>query len=197
MTGSKWRILVADDHADTRELYAAVLSLMHFTVTTEANGADALAICQAEPPHVLVADLRMPQMNGYELLDALRAQEFTRDIPAIATSASPDEEARALAHGFEVFCAKPCDPQRLTLTVVSLLLKHAVAPSADSAAMPTAVQVRPSSDGLWWGVWHGHQLVSRWTSEFSARDAARVFSEAQEIPLDLVPLPGRRGESGT
>jgi CheY-like chemotaxis protein len=107
-----WRVVVADDHADTRDLYAEVLALMHFEVASAANGADALAICRAEPPHVVIADLRMPKVNGYELLDELRRDERTRGIPVIATSASLGEEARALAHGFEAFCAKPCDPQR-------------------------------------------------------------------------------------
>ena len=191
-----WRVVVADDHADTRDLYAEVLALMHFTVATADNGADALALCLADPPHVVVADLRMPKMNGYELLDALRDHELTRHIPAIATSASLSEESRAVAHGFEAFCAKPCDPQRLTLMVVSVLLKHAApaAPMPISAVISAPVQVRPSADGLWWGVWHGHQLVSRWTSEFSARDAARVFSQSHDVPLDLHPLPGRRGD---
>ena len=193
-----WRVVIADDHADTRDLYAEVLALMHFEVATAANGADALALCRDNPPHVLVADLRMPKMNGYELLDALRDHPHTSHIPAIATSASLGEEARALAHGFESFCAKPCDPQRLTLSVVSLLLKHAAAAPAGGVAIAQApVQVRASSDGLWWGVWHGHKLVSRWTSEFSARDAARVFSEAHDLPLDLVPVPGRRPDDGS
>ena len=193
-----WRVVIADDHVDTRDLYAEVLALMHFSVATAANGADALAMCLAEPPHVVVADLRMPKLNGYELLDALREHEHTRGIPAIATSASLSEEARALGHGFESFCAKPCDPQKLTLSVVSVLLKHAVAaPIAGIAVADLPVQVRASSDGLWWGVWHGHQLVSRWTSEFSARDAARVFSETRNLPLDLVPLPGRRPDDGS
>jgi len=193
-----WRVVVADDHADTRDLYAEVLALMHFNVATAANGADALALCLAEPTHVLVADLRMPKMNGYELLAALREHPHTSAIPAIATSASLGEEARALEHGFESFCAKPCDPQRLTLSVVSLLLKHAAtAPVGAVAIGHPPVQVRASSDGLWWGVWHGHQLVSRWTSEFSARDAARVFAETRDLPLDLVPLPGQRPDDGS
>jgi CheY-like chemotaxis protein len=195
MPGPTWRIVVADDHADTRDLYAEVLSLMQFGVVTAANGEDALALCLAERPHALVADLRMPKMNGYELLEALRRHDETRGLPAIATSASVDEEQRALSHGFEAFCAKPCDPQRLTLSVVAVLLKHAVAEKRDGPdELP--VQVRASSDGLWWGVWHGPQLVSRWTSEFSARDAARVFSDTRDVPLDLVPFPGRRGTRG-
>ena len=128
-------MIVADDHTDSRDLYAEVLSLMHFEVRTAANGADALALCLERAPDVVVADLRMPQMNGYELLDALRGDPRTRHVPAIATSASPSEEDRALAHGFEVFCGKPCDPQRLTLAVVSILLKHAVSqPAADPRA---------------------------------------------------------------
>ena len=190
-----WRVIVADDHADTRDLYGAVLALMHFDVRTAANGADALALAQELPPHVVVADLRMPQMNGYELLDALRADSRTQHVPVIATSASLGEEARALAQGFEAFCPKPCDPQRLTLAVVSVLLKHAdaVAPVENEL---TPVQVRGSADGQWWGVWHGHRLISRWTSEFSARDAARVFSEISNVPLDLVPLAGHRSEKG-
>ena len=198
MPQSTWRVVVADDHADTRDLYAQVLALMQFDVATAANGADALALCLAEPPHVLVADLRLPKMNGYELFDALREHEETRHIPVIATSASLGEEARALGHGFESFCAKPCDPQKLTLTVVSVLLKHTVAAAGATVAVgDLPVQVRASSDGLWWGVWHGHQLVSRWTSEFSARDAARVFSETRELPLDLIPPPGRRPDDGS
>jgi CheY-like chemotaxis protein len=131
MPGTTWRIVVADDHADTRDLYAEVLSLMHFTVATAANGQDALALCLADRPHAVVADLRMPKMNGYELLEAMRQHDETRDIPAIATSASPEEEQRALSSGFESFCAKPCDPQRLTLAVVAVLLRRAVADKSE------------------------------------------------------------------
>ena len=190
MTGPTWRVVVADDHTDTRDLYAQALSLMHFDVTTAASGEDALALCVARPPHVVVADLRMPKMNGYELLVALRSNPITRDVPAIATSASLSEEPRALSQGFETFCAKPCDPRKLTLAVVSVLLRHAAAVPAGMPYAP-AVRVQASLDGLWWGVWHGHQLVSRWTSEFSARDAARVFSEARGVPLDLESPPDR------
>jgi CheY-like chemotaxis protein len=89
-------ILVVDDDADVREGLCDLLVEEGFSVASAANGADALDhLRQPCLPDVVVLDLRMPKMDGYEFLKCRQADEKLRDVPVIVVSATPD------VHGFE------------------------------------------------------------------------------------------------
>ncbi len=112
------RVLLADDNADMREYVARLLS-EHFSVETVTDGASALARARAEPPDLILSDVMMPGMDGYQLLRALRAGELTRDIPVIFLSARAGEESRieGLSAGADDYLIKPFSARELLARV--------------------------------------------------------------------------------
>lgn len=86
-------VLIADDNADLRAYLQRLLS-SHYTVETAVNGIDALQKAFAAPPDLVLTDVMMPELDGFGLLDRLRADERTRTIPILLLSARAGEEAR-------------------------------------------------------------------------------------------------------
>ena len=92
--GKRARILLADDNRDMREYVQRLLS-RKFSVTAVADGQEALASARENPPDLVLTDVMMPRMNGFELLRALRSDESTAAIPILMLSARAGEEAEA------------------------------------------------------------------------------------------------------
>jgi CheY-like chemotaxis protein/anti-sigma regulatory factor (Ser/Thr protein kinase) len=117
------RILVVDDEVDARDLLRVVLESAGADVTVAASGADALRLLSEQRFDVLVADIAMPEQDGYSLLRAVRAlpTEAGR-IPAIAVTAyaSTVDRELALNVGFDRHVAKPVDPARLVAAVAGV-----------------------------------------------------------------------------
>jgi CheY-like chemotaxis protein len=117
--------LVVDDHEDTRELVQLWLESRGVKVRAAASARDALAIISAEPVHLLVSDLEMPEQDGYSLIKAIRAlpDESKARIPALALSGLSSAHARmtAIEAGFDVHLPKPCDSNELLATVAILV----------------------------------------------------------------------------
>jgi CheY-like chemotaxis protein/nitrogen-specific signal transduction histidine kinase len=118
------RVLVVDDQADARELAARVLDDASAQVRTAASSADALRIVEEWTPHVLVTDVGMPDVDGYQLLRSIRALDPERGgrTPAIALTAfaRSEDRTRALRSGFLAHVPKPVDPSELVATVASV-----------------------------------------------------------------------------
>jgi CheY-like chemotaxis protein len=116
-------ILVVDDHADARDLMQLVLGNRSARVVCAANAQEALALVESERPHVLVSDISMPVVDGYELLRRVRELGAARggDVPAIALTAfaCSEDRARALRAGFVAHLAKPVEPLELVATIAS------------------------------------------------------------------------------
>lgn len=103
------RIVVVDDQLDSRELVERLLSKRGAIVIACADGRTALEAVVTHAPSLLVADIAMPEMDGWSLIE--RVRELPRQVPAIAVSAyaRPEDRDRALASGFAGYCAKPLD----------------------------------------------------------------------------------------
>ena len=104
-----WRVLVVDDQRENLELSAAILGLRGAEVKLVDNGIDALAIVHDFNPTVILLDLAMPEMDGWELVKALRASESSKRVPIIAVSVrlgSRDDQKAAEA-GFDGYISKP------------------------------------------------------------------------------------------
>jgi PAS domain S-box-containing protein len=112
------RILLADDNADMRD-YVTRLLEDHWTVEVAADGNAALARARAAPPDLILSDVMMPGLDGYQLLQALRADERTRGIPVIFLSARAGDEARieGLSAGADDYLVKPFSARELLARV--------------------------------------------------------------------------------
>jgi signal transduction histidine kinase/ActR/RegA family two-component response regulator len=117
-------ILVVDDEPDAREMLLEILGAAGARVTAAASGPEALRILQGARPHVMVSDIGMPEMNGYELLRRVResAQPHVSKLPAVALTAYTriEDEHKALASGFNAFQRKPIELAALLETVATL-----------------------------------------------------------------------------
>lgn len=116
------RVLLADDNADMRE-YVRRLLAGRYQVETAADGEAALAAARARRPDLVLTDVMMPRLNGFELLAALRSQSDTRTIPVIMLSARAGEEARVegLDAGADDYLIKPFSARELLARVASQL----------------------------------------------------------------------------
>jgi PAS domain S-box-containing protein len=118
------KILVVDDEADARDLVRHVLAGCAAEVFTASMAEDALELIERERPHVLVSDIGMPNVDGYELLKRVRTLGAARggNLPAIALTAfaRSEDRTRALRAGFLVHVSKPVEPSELVATVASV-----------------------------------------------------------------------------
>jgi PAS domain S-box-containing protein len=117
---SEGRVLFADDNADMREYVTRVLR-ERFTVQAVANGLEALEAIPEFEPDLVLSDVMMPRLDGYELLAAMRANEKLRAIPMILLSARAGEEARieGLESGANDYLIKPFSARELLARVSS------------------------------------------------------------------------------
>jgi CheY-like chemotaxis protein len=104
-------VLVVDDDSDGREIMAIVLTYDGFLTTTAGSGEEALAVVAQQRPDLILVDVRMPGMNGYDFAATIKGNAATRDIPIIMMSALSDREARApcMEAGAADYLAKPMD----------------------------------------------------------------------------------------
>ncbi len=113
-------IVVVDDQADSREMLGTLLEQRGARVRQCADAESALALLTAQPFDVLIADIAMPEVDGYELIRRLRLQGNA--IPAIAVTAfaRPDDRQKAIAAGYMGYCVKPIDATALAKVVRGL-----------------------------------------------------------------------------
>jgi len=111
-SGERETILLVDDHADTREMYALMLEEHGYHVLHAGNHRDALSAVAARPPHAVVTDLTVAVRDGCELIAALRGLPETRSVPVLVLTgwADPKRIARAHAAGCTKVPVKPCAP---------------------------------------------------------------------------------------
>ena len=121
------RILVVDDEPDITALVAYHLAKTGYRVSTAANGADALRSAREERPDIVVLDLMLPGLSGYEVLTELRKRVETRDVGVILLTARREEadRIRGLSLGADDYLTKPFSPQELALRVAALLRRLA------------------------------------------------------------------------
>ncbi|MDX1396399.1 MAG: response regulator transcription factor [Gemmatimonadota bacterium] len=160
------QILVVDDEPDILSVLVYHLSREGYRVTTAVNGQGALATAETDRPDLIILDLMLPGMDGYEVLQRLRRDERTQAIPIILLTARREEEERV--KGFEVgaddYITKPFSARELALRVEALLRRS---------------KAEPVSTG---------RRISVGPVELD-REAHRAFSEGSEV--ELTPLEYR------
>jgi DNA-binding response OmpR family regulator len=117
------RVLVVDDEAGNRELLEAILTDAGYEVALAGNGVAALALASAAPPDLVLLDLMMPGMNGFEVCQRLKRDLATNAIPVIVVTAHGEirKKETALTSGADDFVTKPVNAEDLRLRVEAML----------------------------------------------------------------------------
>jgi CheY-like chemotaxis protein len=116
-------ILVAEDERDIRELIELTLNFAGLDVVTAKDGVEAVAKAQTEPIDLILMDVRMPRMTGYEACRRLQEIDATREIPVVFLSAKGQEAEveEGLAAGAQYYILKPFAPDALSNRVYEIL----------------------------------------------------------------------------
>jgi len=135
------RILVAEDNEDSRKLLTKQLRAYGHDVRSTANGAEALAEALKDPPEILVTDILMPEMDGFQLCMEWKLNEKLRGIPVVfytATYTSDEDETFALSLGAEAFVRKPAEAEAFMRTLSEVVEKAGSALPPPPAVAPVA-----------------------------------------------------------
>jgi two-component system alkaline phosphatase synthesis response regulator PhoP len=117
------KILVAEDERDIRELIAYTLMFAGHDIVQATNGAEAVNLAVQEKPDLILMDVRMPRMTGYQACEALKQKPETKDTPVIFLSAKGQESEIQLGLGVGAvkYILKPFAPDELTAQVENVL----------------------------------------------------------------------------
>jgi CheY-like chemotaxis protein len=119
------RILIAEDERDIRDLITFTLQFAGYEVMAASNGEEAVKLAQQETPDLVLMDVRMPRMTGYEACAAMKADPKLKDVPVIFLSAKgQDSEIQiGLQAGAEEYLLKPFAPAQLTERIQAVMQK--------------------------------------------------------------------------
>jgi two-component system, cell cycle response regulator DivK len=180
-------VLLVDDALDNRELYSLFLTQSGFHVSEASLGGEALERLAHEPvPDILVTDIVLPDMDGFELCRRMKAQPPFQDVPVIAITALPmtDRElVRAREAGSSVLLQKPCLPETLLLEIKALIahgsLLQTKATEARMRARALADRSRALQERSWALQLDAQRLNTQKTRETLVR---RIRAEFEEMP---------------
>jgi two-component system, OmpR family, phosphate regulon response regulator PhoB len=131
------RILVVDDEPDITALVAYHLAKAGYRVSTAANGPDALKAARDERPDIVILDLMLPGVSGYDVLAEMRRRDETREVGVILLTARREEpdRIRGLSLGADDYLVKPFSPHELTLRVAARARRLAAPPVTPGATL--------------------------------------------------------------
>ena len=117
-------VLVIDDEPDSLEVASILLEMYDAKVITAVNGREGLELARKHRPVFIISDLSMPEMSGWEMIEALKKDRSTLDIPLIALTAHAMEgdRARAIGAGFHNYLTKPLKPATFIHDLLNLVM---------------------------------------------------------------------------
>ena len=116
-----FHILVVDDDKNTRRLFRAVLENAGYTVSAASDGAEALDLMDSEHIDLVVLDIMMPHMDGYEFTKALREVENNLPILMVSAKQLPEDKKKGFLVGTDDYMTKPIDEEEMLLRIKALL----------------------------------------------------------------------------
>ena len=118
-------VLIVDAAADARVLFGEYLEYLGFRVETAEDGAQAIQSAQREWPAIIIMDLAMPGVDGWQAIKRLKSDPLTADIPivALSTFAFGEEPKRAREAGADLVLSKPCLPSQLARVIRAMLVR--------------------------------------------------------------------------
>jgi len=122
------KVLIVEDDPDARKVLSLILKLDGFEVTTAPGGPEAVKALQVEAPDLLLLDVMMPVMDGYEVCRWVRANPATAHLPVVMLSGKVDPESvtRGIDAGADDYLAKPIKPSNLTKQLRAIAMRVAV-----------------------------------------------------------------------
>ena len=162
------KILIVEDNEDSRNLLAEIVRAYGHEAITTADGAEALEQALVQPPDMVVSDILMPNMDGYQLCQKWKQSDKLRDIPFVfytATYTSDEDERFALILGASAFIRKPTEPDAFVQILTEIFEK------AESGALPLA-EVAPLEPALF-------------VSEYTKRVAAKLEQKVAELKTEI------------
>jgi CheY-like chemotaxis protein len=113
------RVLLVEDNPANLALMTYLLQASGYTTLTATNGREGVEVAQRESPDVILMDLQMPNMNGYEAAREVKEMPALRGVPIVAVTAFAmvGDRDKILAHGFDGYIAKPITPERFVSEV--------------------------------------------------------------------------------
>lgn len=122
-----FHILVVDDDKNTRYFLKEVLELEHYTVTSSSNGEEALSVFENEHIDLVIVDIMMPKIDGYQFTKTLRMTN--KELPILMVSAKqlPEDRKKGFLVGIDDYMSKPLDHEELILHVKALLRRAKIA----------------------------------------------------------------------
>jgi CheY-like chemotaxis protein len=145
-----YKLLLADDSITIQKVVELVLAEEGFDIKAASNGEEALAVFQTFKPDVVLADIEMPKMNGYQLCDKIKKNPETKGIPVIllAGAFEPLDEELAKNVGAEDYIVKPFESQELISKINAVIaVKEMAAPSVEEAE--EVLEVPADEEDLW------------------------------------------------
>ncbi|MCC6929798.1 MAG: response regulator [Gemmatimonadaceae bacterium] len=124
MSGSRDRtVLIVEDNEDNRIVYSTILRHHGFVVSEALDGEEGIAKARRELPDIILMDISIPLIDGWEVTRQLKGDDSTRRIPVIALTAHamPGDREHALAVGCDGYLAKPCEPRAVLAEVNRLI----------------------------------------------------------------------------
>ncbi|MEG5043610.1 response regulator transcription factor [Microcoleus sp. B4-C1] len=190
-------ILVADDDFATRLSITDYLEITGYSVIAAENGKEALGLVDEFQPHLIVTDITMPQMDGYEFVRRVRTRPAFRLLPVIFLTerTSTQERIRGYQMGCDNYLAKPFELQELGAVIRSLLDRYALIAQAPSRSpepepMPTEARSRandkPEADFLTQKSNTGDSLRDSSASRASPSQNAPTLTQRERQVLDLL-----------
>lgn len=122
-----FHILVVDDDKNIRKYVSAVLEAENYTVFTAVNGEDALNIMEQEHIDLIVLDIMMPKMDGYEFTQLLRQENNNLPILMVSAKHEPADKHKGFIAGTDDYITKPIDPEEMLLRIKALLRRAKIA----------------------------------------------------------------------
>ncbi len=122
-----FKILVVDDDKNTRRLFKAVLESENYTVFTASNGREAFTVMDQEHIDLVVLDIMMPEMDGYEFTKELRAVENNLPVLMVSAKQLPEDKKKGFLVGTDDYMTKPIDEEEMLLRIKALLKRAKIA----------------------------------------------------------------------
>jgi len=130
MAGPQYSLLVVDDNEMNRDLLSRRLERQGYRVTVAIDGRQALEFLNREPFNLVLLDLMLPEMNGYQVLEHLKADDSLSHIPVIMTTAldEADGKQKCMELGAYDYLTKPFNPVQLKARIIDCLEKNSQIP---------------------------------------------------------------------